>query len=96
LFKKWIGLEHPVRPCQPFHDVRIGNCPLSSSPATSPRDRDYFRVDFRRRVVVVEKFIDNAFEYSFAYEYWPSGRLETVTTTRANAGVLIEAFDDQA
>lgn len=54
-----------------------------------------FIVSFRgRRVEVVEKIIDNIFEYSFAYEYWPSGRLKTVASTRACAGVLIE-FDDQ-
>lgn len=56
---------------------------------------DYYRFAFRdHRVATVEKFIDNTFEYSFAYEYRSNGSIMTVTTTRASLGVLVEHFDD--
>jgi hypothetical protein len=56
---------------------------------------DYYRFVFRdHKVATVEKFIDDVFEYSFAYEYRPNGTILTVTTTRAQLGVLVEHFDD--
>jgi hypothetical protein len=44
--------------------------------------------------VIIEKFIDNSFEYSFAYEYWPTGNIRCVVSTRARLGVLLEEFDE--
>lgn len=84
---KWVGEAHPLRPCEPIADA--AEC-LPPRPA-------YFRFTFRnRRVVTIEKFIDNVFEYAFAYEYHAkSGRLATVTTTRSNLGVRVDRFADR-
>lgn len=61
----------------------------------SPQQRRHVRFTFHAyKVVAVEKFIDNTFEYSFAYEYWPTGSIRRIVTTRARLGVLIEQFDE--
>jgi hypothetical protein len=75
----WLGPTHPVRPCRP---LAADQC-------------SHFRFTFHaHKVVTVEKFVDNTFEYSFAYEYWPIGGIKSVVTTRARLGVLLQQFDE--
>lgn len=84
LCPKWSGPTHPARPCRPV------------AAAQQQQDQpSHFRFTFHaHKVVTVEKFTDNTFEYSFAYEYWPTGSIRSVVTTRARLGVLIEQFDE--
>lgn len=77
----WSGLKHPVRPCRPLV-------------VDAQELRNHFRFTFRDCRVIVEKFIDRTFEYSFAYEYWPTGNIRSVVSTRAGLGVLLEEFDE--
>jgi hypothetical protein len=80
--QNWSALAHPVRPCRPLA-------------VDAKEHRSHFRFTFRDyRVVTVEKFIDGMFEYSFAYEYWPTGNIRSVVSTRARLGVLLEEFDE--
>jgi hypothetical protein len=81
LCQNWTGRAHPVRPCQVLaSDAGVHGC--------------LFRFTFRnRKVVTVEKFTDGTFEYSFAYDYWSSGSIKSVVSTRALLGVLLEEID---
>jgi hypothetical protein len=80
--QNWSGQAHPVGPCRPLF-------------ADDPQRRSHVRFTFRDyKVVIIEKFIDNSFEYSFAYEYWPTGGIRCVVSTRARLGVLVEEFDE--
>lgn len=84
LCSTWLGPSHPVRPGPPL-----------AVNAEQQQQRSHFRFTFHSyKVITVEKFIDDTFEYSFAYEYWPSGSIRCVVTTRARLGVQVEQFDD--
>jgi hypothetical protein len=81
LCQNWTGPVHPVRPCQLLAADDAGQ-------------GHQFRFTFRnRKVVTVEKFTDGTFEYSFAYDYWSSGSIKSVVSTRPLLGVLVEEFD---
>jgi hypothetical protein len=72
LCSNWSGPTHPVRPCRPL--------------AAEQQQPSHFRFTFHaHKVVTVEKFTDNTFEYSFAYEYWLTGSIRRVVTTRARS-----------
>lgn len=81
LCRNWSGRTHPVQPCE---QLDAGALPHSW----------YFHFTFHDyRVIIVEKLMDGIFEYSFAYDYWPNGRVKTVVWTRSHLGVLLEQFE---
>lgn len=76
LCRSWLGPMHPVQPCQQL------------ASAEQPQSPSRYCFTFQEyKVVTVEKFVEGLFEYSFAYDYWPSGRIKCVFWTRAVLGV---------
>jgi len=75
---------HPVLPENPISENQCSN------------EASYFRCTYvNDQLTIVEKILDAQFEYSFQYEYWPSGNLKRVITTRPGIGITEEYFADK-